>query len=217
MAKLSDLELAMIRVAAGFVLFFLCVKFFMRRLNGFDVLAFVVLGIASVRPYTGQAGFILDTVAFVVVVAVVAMTSGANRRGTLFLSGLLLFSDAMVRHRQIVGEIEDLSPCTPTQIGAATQAVLFFTVGYALAGDDDSGGGFGGRSFARRDDKENEMRAWLALLLGVSAGGAALAAYGCDDPNREGTRSLANTIRVLAAAIVCFANGEDETESNDDV
>lgn len=205
----------MVRVSAGFVLFFLCVKYLMRRLNGFDVLAFVVLGLASAKPYTGQIGFILDTIAFVVVVSVVAMTSGANRRGTLFLSGLLLFSDAMVRHRQIVGEIDDLSPCTPTQIGAATQAVLFLMVGWALAGDDD-GGGFGGRS-GRRDDKESEMRAWLALLLAVSAGGATLAAYGCDNPNREGTRSLANTIRVLTAAIVCFANGEDETQTNDDI
>lgn len=207
----------MVRVSAGFVLFFLCVKYLMRRLNGFDVLAFVVLGIASAKPYTGQAGFILDTVAFVVVVSVVAMTSGANRRGTLFLSGLLLFSDAMVRHRQIVGEIEDMSPCTPTQLGAATQAVLFVMVGWALAGDDDGrGGGFGGHS-GRRDEKESEMRAWLALLLGVSAVGATLAAYGCDKPNREGTRSLVNTARVLSTAIVCFANGEDETEPNDDL
>ena len=208
----------MVRVATGFVLFFLCVKYFMRRLNGFDVLAFVVLGIASAKPYTGQAGFILDTVAFVVVVAVVAMTAGANRRGTFFLSGLLLFSDAMVRHRQIVGEIEDMSPCTPTQIGAATQAVLFLTVGYALAGDDDARGGFGGgRSSSRLDEKESEMRAWLALLVGASAVGSVLAAYGCDDPNRDGTRSLANTARVLSTAIVCFANGEDETESNDEL
>lgn len=206
----------MVRVSAGFVLFFLCVKLSMRRVNGFDVLSFVVLGIASAKPFTGRTGFILDTVSFVVVVAVVAMTSGANRRGTLFLSGLLLLSDAMVRHRQIVGEIEDLSPCTPTQIGAGTQIVLFFMVSYALAGDDDSGGGgFGGRS-TRPDDKETEMRAWLALLLGVSAAGATLAAYGCEDPNREGTRSLANTIRVLTAAIVCFANGEDETEPRDE-
>ncbi|MBE35213.1 MAG: hypothetical protein CMI16_06620 [Opitutaceae bacterium] len=214
MAKLADLELAMVRVTAGFVLFFLCVKYFMRRLNGFDVLAFVVLGIASAKPYTGQTGFILDTVAFVVVVAVVAMTAGANRRGTLFLSGLLLFSDAMVRHRQIVGQIEDMSPCTPTQIGAATQAVLFLTVGYALAGDDDAGSGFGGRS-SRPDEKESEMRAWLALLVGASAVGSVLAAYGCEDSNRDGTRSLANTARVLTTAIVCFANGEDETEPNE--
>ena len=179
--------------------------------------AFVVLGLVSAKPYMGQTGFILDTVAFVVVVAVVAMTAGASRRGRLFLSGLLLFSDAMVRHRQIVGQIEDMSPCTPTQIGAATQAVLFLTVGYALASDDDARGGFGGGGTSRRDEKESEMRAWLALLVGASAVGSVLAAYGCEDSNRDGTGSLANTTRVLSTAIVCFANGEDETESNDDL
>ena len=84
----------------------------------------------------------------------------------------------------------------------------------ALAGDDDARGGFGGRS-SRPDEKESEMRAWLALLVGASAVGSVLAAYGCEDSNRDGTRSLANTARVLTTAIVCFANGEDETESNE--
>jgi hypothetical protein len=214
MATLADLELSMMQVTAGFVFLYVCLKYAIRRLNGFDVLALLVFGVASFRPYTKEkVGFILDTVFFVVVVALVAVAAGANRRGTMFLSGLLLFSDAMVRHREIVGEVEDVKSCTPIQLGAAAQALLFFTVGYVIVGEDDRGSF---RATSRAEEKESEMRAWLALLIGVSAAAAVFTGFHCDAPKRDGANSLVNTVRILTTGVVCLANGEDETEPADE-
>ena len=131
--------------------------------------------------------------------------AGTNRRGALFLAGFLIFSDALVRHVDIVGPIEDVSSCTLTQVGAAGEFGLFLLVFYVVFAEEDDY-----RRVDSEQERATEMRAWLAVLLFVSALAATFTAYRCDRAEPSKAKSIVYTFRVLTTAVVCFVNGEEE-------
>ena len=112
------------RTFLGFVVLLTLMKISLKKLNGFDVLAVVVLASASVKSLINETGYILEIVVLGIVMATVTFNAGANRRGTLFVSGILVLSDAMVQYEDIVGELDDLDKCMPVKTGAAVQSLL---------------------------------------------------------------------------------------------
>lgn len=203
--------MAVLRVGFIFVTFSFFVKLGLRKLNGFDVLAVLVLAAASTKNLTGEMGYLIEVTLFSVTVAVVAMAGGANRRGILFISTILLFSDVMVQYQHFVsGELDDLDACTPVKVGAAVQALLFLVTIYALAAGEDNG-----RKANEEEERESEMRIWLAGILAVSATRSFFAVRECGSDNNKMT-NLLNAIRVGVLAAACVVNGEDEI-TNDNV
>lgn len=177
----------------------------MRKVNGFDVISVLLLAVASTQNLIGQIGPMLQAIVFSFAVAVMAKESGANRRGMLFISIMLLFSEVMVQYKHFIsGDLEDIEPCTPIILGASMQAVLLAMILYAFIGEDD---GYGQK---KSEDVEEELRAWLAAILMVSTIRSCVAAYECDK-GKGRLSDLFDTVRTLTLVAACVANGEDET------
>lgn len=211
MTKVSDLEVTLVRVGFGFVLLLFLVKLSMRKVNGFDVLSVVLLASASVESLLGTTGQAIQITLFAFTMAVIAKESGANRRGMLFISTLLLFSEVMIKYRKFLkDDIEDLNPCTPILIGASVQALLLAMILYASAGEDE---GYGRKS---TEEVAEELKVWLAVVLLTTTIHGFVAAYECDK-GRGKLADLFDTLRVPTLAAVCITNGEDETTGENDV
>lgn len=200
----------MLRVVFGFVLLSFLLKLSLRKANGFDVLSVLLLASASVEKLLGQAGQVSQATLFAFSVAVLARESGANRRGVLFISTLLLFSEVMIKYRHFLkDDIEDLDPCTPILIGASVQAILLAMLLYAFAGEDE---GYGKRY---SDEVAEELRAWLAVVILVATVRSFVTAYECDK-GKGRLADLLETLRVFVLVAACVTNGEDETVSEED-
>lgn len=201
----------MIRVGFGFVLLSFVFKLLLKRLNGFDVLALIVLAAGALTPLTGEAGVLIEMVLFACGVAVLAASGGAGRRGVLFISAAILLSDVMVGYEHFVDRrADDPDACTPVDVGAAAQALLFCFVCYATVHSD--GGSYRPSS---DEERENEMRAWLAAVIAVSTIRSAFAARECRSGKHEWGEIL-TLLRVGVLAGVCVINGEDEMKRDED-
>lgn len=201
----------MIRVGFGFVSATFILKLCLKRLNGFDVLALIVLAAGSSRPLTGEAGVLVEMVLFACGVAVIAASGGAGRRGVLFISAAILLSDVMVGYEHFVDRrADDPDACTPADVGAAAQALVFCFVCYATS--QSEGGGYRPSS---DDERENEMRAWLAAVIAVSTFRSMFAARECRSGKHEWSEIL-TLLRVGVLAGVCVINGEDEMKRDED-
>ncbi|MFB1019655.1 MAG: hypothetical protein QMC37_05385 [Flavobacteriales bacterium] len=208
MSTFKELQNALLRTFLGFVVLLTLMKISLKKLNGFDVLAVVVLASASVKSLINETGYILEIVVLGIVMATVTFNAGANRRGTLFVSGILVLSDAMVQYEDIVGELDDLDKCMPVKTGAAVQSLLLGIILYGTLGED---------SPSNSDQTEIEMKRWILTLVSVSVIRSLAVVQQCstalDTPNLVESFS---TLRVICLATVCIANGEDETEASDD-
>lgn len=201
----------MIRVGFGFVSATFILKLCLKRLNGFDVLALIVLAAGSSRPLTGEAGVLVEMVLFACGVAVIAASGGAGRRGVLFISAAILLSDVMVGYEHFVDRrADDPDACTPADVGAAAQALVFCFVCYATS--QSEGGGYRPSS---DDERENEMRAWLAAVIAVSTFRSMFAARECRSGKHDWSEIL-TLLRVGVLAGVCVINGEDEMKRDED-
>lgn len=209
MTSVADLEVALIRVGFGFVLLSFLLKLSLKKVNGFDVLSVLLLASASVENLLAEVGQAIQVTLVSFTVAVIAKESGANRRGMLFISTLLLFSEVMIRYRHFLNdEIEDLDPCTPILVGASVQALLLAMLLYAFTGEEE---GYG-RKYTEEAD---ELRTWLAVVLFTTAIRSFVTAYECDRGKGK-LADLLETLRVLTLVAVCVTNGEDETMSEND-
>ena len=201
MSTVADLELSTIRVAFVFLFISFVVKFALRRLNGFDALGLNVLLLAPFSPTLKKYGSdIVEIILLGIVVGALAMKAGSNRRGTLFISGILVFSDAIVNYKQLIGPLEDIDDCLPIMVGTAIQAFLLALVTYALV---ETG------SHKMDEEGEQEMRLWLIIVLGVSVFSSFFHMYTCQKESSV-LGGFFSSVRVIVVAIACVANGEDE-------
>jgi hypothetical protein len=211
MSTFKELQNALMRTFLGFVVLLTLMKISLKKLNGFDVLAVVVLASASVKSLINETGYILEIIVLGIVMATVTFNAGANRRGTLFVSGILVLSDAMVQYEDIVGELDDLDKCMPVKTGAAVQSLLLGIILYGTLGEDSD------YRSVDSDQTEIEMKRWILTLVSVSVIRSLAVVQQCstalDTPNLVESFS---TLRVICLATVCIANGEDETEASDD-
>ncbi len=92
----------------------------------------------------------------------VTFNAGAHRRGTLFVSGIHVLSDAMVQYEDIVGELDDLDKCMPVKTGAAVQSLLLGIILYGTVGEDSN------YRSVDSDQTEIEMKRWILTLVSVS-------------------------------------------------
>lgn len=200
----------MIQMVFGFVLLLLLLKLSMRKVNGFDVLSVLLLAVASVQNMIGRIAPLLQAIVFCFAVAVLAKQSGANRKGMLFISIVLLFSEVLVQYKHfMLHDLEDIDPCTPIILGASVQAVILAMILYSFVGEDDD---YGRKT---TEGVEDELRAWLSAILMVSTVRSCVEAYECDKGKGKLT-DMFNTLRILTIVAACVANGEDETISEND-
>jgi hypothetical protein len=203
MSTVADLELSIIRVACIFLFISFVFKFSLRRLNGFDALGLIVLLLASFNPMLKKYGSALLEMVFLgIVVGALAIKAGSNRRGTLFISGILVLSDAIVNYKQLIGPLEDLNDCLPIMVGTGIQAFLLALVAYALIET---------RSHKKDEEGEQEVRVWLIIVLGASVFASFFHMYTCQKESENSVLGgFFNFVRVIVVAIACVANGEDE-------
>jgi hypothetical protein len=207
MTTLSELALAMIVTNFGFLLFFFCIKLAVNRWNNFDLLAVVVLGVASVSPYLRNFDLPLQSAVAALVVGALAIAGAAPRSGYLFISTAVLFSELMTHYRRYApGGLEDVTPCLPVQIGAAMHAALLAFVAYAVTEADERSFRTGGTNSATR-----EPRVWITTILTVFTAHALFTAYLCSNTGIfDRTINMFMLVKVTALAVACVAHGEDE-------
>jgi uncharacterized membrane protein YsdA (DUF1294 family) len=208
MTQSSELELAMIRVAFGVAAFLLLIKIGMKRVNEFDVLGPLVLGVATCRPYLSTLGAFTSVVALVTVVGAFGINARANRRGVLFISTTLLFSELMVDYQRFVdGDLDDVDACSPILVGAILEVLLFLVLGNTLVSDDDDDYTSGS------EDRAPEMRLWLVAILGIGAMRAVMLLHECGTSKTHMSYFL-YALRVLLMSVACVVNGEDDAVSD---
>lgn len=204
--------MAMFRVAFGFVLVSFVVKLALKRLNGFDALGLVVLGGAVLKPFLGEVGYVSELVIISFSVAVIAASGGGSRRGVLFISATLLLTDVMVDYEHFIprraDDMHDEDACTPVDMAAAVQVLLFCFVSYAA-----SVGGNGSHNQNMDDEREVEMRTWLAAIIAASAVRSMFVARECRGEHYSAV--LFNMFRVAVLAGGCVMYGEDELKSDE--
>ena len=166
----------------------------------------LLLGSASVESLIGEVGNLTQAILFCFTTAMLSKESGANRRGMLFISIMVLASEVMVKYRKFVKEdLEDMGPCTPILIGASMQAVLLAMMLYAFSAEDD------GYRQKNASDVSEELRSWLAVILFVTAVRSILMHRECER-GRGRLSDLFELLRILFLVAVCVAHGEDETD-----
>jgi len=205
MATSGELRLLTVQMFGLFVFILTTFKLVLNRVNGFDALAVLVLAVSSTITYTGVYGYIAESVVFGIVVAIFAMTGGANRRGMLFLAGTLILSEVLIKYKRILGELDDLDACTPIVFGSIIQACLFASMAYNFVNEHEASDG---------DKNEYEKRTWLTFILLVSSLSTAFKALACTHESTSITSLYLDTFRVLVLAVACVANAEDETLEN---
>jgi hypothetical protein len=136
-----------------------------------------------------------------------------RRAPAVLLSATLLLTDVMVDYEHFTprraDDMHDEDACTPVDMAAAAQVLLFCFVCYAA-----SVGGNGSHSQNMDDEREVEMRTWLAAIIAVSAFRSMFVAREC----RAGEHYFADLFNMLRVAVVaggCVMYGEDELKSDE--
>jgi hypothetical protein len=207
MTTISALVQAMIVTNFGVLFLFFCVKIFVKRWNGFDLLAVVALGVASASPYLGKFDLPLQSAVAAMIIGALAIGGGAPRRGYLFISTALLFSELITHYRRFAPEgLEDVDPCLPVQVGAAMHAALLCFVAYAITEVDQHSLRAGDT-----DAPTREMRIWITILLCVFTASGLFTAYTCGNSIvPQHTTNMFSFFKVTALAFACVAHGEEE-------
>lgn len=208
MATVKDLRDVIFRAGLFFLVINTSIKFFGKVGNGFDVLAVLVVGVAVVSPFLkNDVSFILEMVIIGVTVGALSYRAGATRKGLLFLSAITIFSEAMVDSRTILGDLDDVDPCTPAEVGAAGHFFLLCAMSYATLGQEEH------FKLSEEEEEQKELQLWIVGIVAMNCGRAAVAAYVC--PKQDGPLEvLVHTIRIILVATACVAQGADETKDS---
>ena len=177
-----------------------------RKINGFDVLALFALGASVAAPFAGDLGFILETVVIGVLISALSYAAGASRRGMLFLSATTVFGEALVESKKIIGDLDDVDPCAPAQLGAATHFLLLCTLSYACLGAEDS------YRMSKEEEEQKELKSWIVAVVAANCVNATVVAYQCPSDKLSPLSVFSRTLRVFLATTACVTQGEDETE-----
>jgi hypothetical protein len=204
MAQFEALE-SLVYLALGmFVFLSVGLKCWMRKMNGFDALAIAVLVTANLNPYLKQFGYIVSISLTGIVVAALASGAGASRRGILFLSSVIIFSDVLAESSKIVGEIEGLENCAPEKIATVLQGTLLSMMLYASTAEDNL------RDCSSETELQMELKLWLCVIIGCSTARSFFATLTCDHESKVSVE-LTNFLRTILLVAACVANGADET------
>jgi hypothetical protein len=203
-AHFYDLEATVYRAALLFVGANAFMKVGLRKFNGFDALAVILLISAVAQPFLMYFGYILEIALSGIVVATVAFSAGAPRKAMLFISSIIVFTESLTWSERMVGEMDDIERCTPVNMAAFMQCGLLLLVGYAVYVSNDDG-------FKLDDiDQDAEMKLWVVIV--VAACTARSVAISCDcEQGKQNASQLMSMLKTIVLVSACVANGEDET------
>ena len=204
MAHFDDLEAMVYRSALLFVGFNTLMKIGLRKFNGFDALAVVLLVSAVSQPFLKHFGYILEISLSGIVVATVAFSAGAPRKAMLFLSSVIVFTESLTWSERIIGEMDDVEHCTPVNMAAAMQCGLLVLVMYAVHTSEED------RYKVDDGDQEMQLKTWIVVVILACAARSTAMSYDCVETKKTATQ-LATMLKTVVLVSACVANGEDET------
>ena len=203
-AHFYDLEATVYRAGLLFVGANAFLKIGLRKFNGFDALAVILLISAVSQPVLLHFGYILDIGLSGIVVATVAFSAGAPRKAMLFISSVIVFTESLTWSEKVVGEMDDIERCTPVNMAAIMQCCLLLLVGYAVHVSDDDG------FKTSDDDQDAEMKLWVVIVLGACSARSVAMSYDCVE-GKKNVSQLMTMLKTIVLVSACVANGEDET------
>ena len=180
----------------------------LRKFNAFDAFAVLVLAHAVALPFL-HFGYIVENVLYGIVVAAMAFRAGAHRKATLFISSVIVLTDALADSQRIIGDMDNADKCDPVFVAVVSQCALFVLVAYAVfSGEDDE------TFLAEQHETEAQFKIWIVIVIGVCALRSSAIYYDCSSV--KGTLAQpAGMFRTVVLASACLANGEDETVEDD--
>jgi len=204
MAHFNDLEAMLYRSALLFVGVNTVMKVGLRKFNGFDALAVLLLTSAVSQPFVRHFGYIVEIALSGIVVALMALCAGSPRKATLFLSSIIVFTDALTWSEQIIGDMEDVDRCTPVNTAAAMQCAILVLLIYAVHATEEE------RYKPDGGDQETQLKTWTIVVVGACAARSAAMSYDCVEA-KQSVSQIANMFKTVLLVSACVANGEDES------
>ena len=154
-------------------------------------------------------GYIVEIVLYGIVVAAMAFRAGAHRKAALFISSVIVLTDALADSRRIIGDMDDADKCAPVFVAVVSQCALFVLVVYAVfSGEDDD------VFLAEQQETEAQFKIWIVIVIGVCALRSSAICYDCSSV-KDTLAQPAGMLRTVILASACVANGEDETIEDD--
>jgi hypothetical protein len=203
MAHFNDLEAMVYRSALAFVGTNTLIKIGLRKFNGFDALALLLLLSAVLQPFFTHYGYIVEIAISGIMVSTTAYCAGAPRRAMLFLSSIIVFTESLTWSESVIGHMEDVDACSPVNVSAALQLGLLAMVVYAVHAVEED-------RYVADDDDESQFKTWIVVIVGACAVRSVAMSYDCLEAKKS-VSQLAGMLKTVLFVSACVANGQDET------